>query len=84
MPTALHNNDGLFFGFASFEGRDAVYFRRIWAGDALSVTSKVHRFEVPVAEINSRVFRGQGIQYLDLLLPDDTDVDYVKLKMQFY
>lgn len=80
----LPNNDGLFFGFAPFEGRDSVYFRRIWAGDALSVTAKVHRFEVPVSEINGRVFRGQGLQYLDLLLPDDTDVDFVKLKMQFY
>lgn len=79
-------NDYLLIGFAPF-GESGPYrslFRAgIWMGDPPGLIAKTARITLPAAELNRFVLLTSAPHYLDIMLHDDTSVDYVKLILRF-
>src|SRR5947209_1243839 len=79
-------NDFLLIGFAPFgeSGEHRSIFRAgIWMGDRPALIAKVARISLPAAELNRFVLMTSAPHYLDIMLHDDTTVDYVKLILRF-
>ncbi len=79
-------NDFLLIGFAPFgsTGDHRSLFRAaIWAGDPPELAAKTARIPLPAAELNRFVLLTPGPHYFDIMLHDDTSVDYVKLILRF-
>ena len=79
-------NDFLQIGFAPFgeSGEYRSLFRApIWAGDPPDLIVKTARIPLPAAELNRFVLLTSAPHYLDIILHDDTSVDYVKLILRF-
>ena len=79
-------NDFLQIGFAPFgeSGEHRSLFRApIWAGDPPDLIAKTARIPLPAAELNRFVLLTSAPHYLDIILHDDTSVDYVKLILRF-
>ncbi len=83
---SLEFNDFLLIGFAPF-GESGPYrslFRAgIWMGDPPGLIAKTAHITLPAAELNRFVLLTSAPHYLDILLHDDTTVDYVKLVLRF-
>jgi hypothetical protein len=79
-------NDFLLVGFAPFgeAGERRSLFRApIWSGDPPDLLAKTARIPLPAVELNRFVLLTAAPHYLDILLHDDTTVDYVKLILKF-
>jgi hypothetical protein len=79
-------NDFLLIGFAPFGtsgDRKGLFRAAIWAGDPPDVLAKTARIPLPAVELNRFVLLTPGPHYLDIMLHDDTTVDYVKLILRY-
>jgi hypothetical protein len=79
-------NDYLQIGFAPFGqsgNRKSLFRAGIWMGDFPYVIAKTVRLPLPAVEINRFVLLTPAPHFLDILLHDDTAVDYVKLTLRF-
>ena len=79
-------NDFLLIGFAPFgsTGDHRSLFRAaIWTGDPPELAAKTARIPLPAAELNRFVLLTPAPHYFDIMLHDDTTVDYVKLILRF-
>ena len=79
-------NDFLLIGFAPFgsTGDHRSLFRAaIWAGDPPELAAKTARIPLPAVELNRFVLLTPAPHYFDVMLHDDTSVDYVKLILRF-
>ncbi len=52
-------------------------------GDPPSLLAKTARIPLPAVELNRFVLLTESPHFLDILLHDDTSVDYVKLMLRF-
>ncbi len=79
-------NDFLLIGFAPFGvsgTRKTLFQGAIWAGDAPRVSEKTARIPLPASELNTFVLLTPAPHFLDLILHDDTAVDFVRLRVRF-
>jgi hypothetical protein len=79
-------NDALTIGFAPFGGsgdRRLLFRAGMWMGDPPSMAAKTARIQLPAVELNRFVLLTGAPHYLDIMLHDDTAVDYVKLILRF-
>lgn len=79
-------NDFLLIGFAPFGAsgfRKSLFRSAMWAGDPPDVSTKIARFSLPASELNRFLLMTSAPYYLDVVLHDDTTVDYVKLILRF-
>lgn len=79
-------NDFLLLGFAPFapSGERKILFRGgIWVGDPPDLLVKTVRIPLPAVEMNRFVLLTGGPHYFDIVLHNDTAVDYVKLMLRF-
>lgn len=79
-------NDFLRIGFAPFADlgeRKLLFQSGMWAGDPPGLTAKTARIPLPAVELNRFVLLTRAPHYLDVVLHDDTAVDYVKLILRF-
>ena len=79
-------NDFLLVGFAPFgsTGDHRSLFRApIWLGDPPELAAKTARIPLPAVEFNRFVLLTPAPHYFDIMLHDDTSVDYVKLILRF-
>jgi hypothetical protein len=79
-------NDFLQLGFAPFgeSGEHKSLFRAaIWLGDPPGLIAKTAQIPLPASELNRFVLLTPAPHYLDIMLHDDTTVDYVKLTLRF-
>jgi hypothetical protein len=79
-------NDYLLIGFAPFGvsgDRRSLFRAAMWMGDLPSVLTKTARVPLPAAELNRFVLLTESPHFLDIMLHDDTAVDYVKLILRF-
>jgi hypothetical protein len=79
-------NDFLLLGFApfSFTGLRKTLFRAgMWFGDPIDLLEKTIRISLPAVEINRFVLLTEAPHYFDIMLHNDTTVDYVKLILRF-
>ena len=79
-------NDFLLLGFApfSFTGvRRGLFRAGMWIGDPYELLEKTVRIPLPVLEINRFVLLTEAPHYFDIIVHNDTTVDYVKLILRF-
>jgi len=79
-------NDFLELGFAPFccTGTHKSLFRAgIWQGDPFDLLVKTLRVPLPAVELNQFVFLTESPHYFDIMIHNDTTVDYVKLILRF-
>lgn len=79
-------NDFLLLGFApfSFTGVRKTLFRAsMWAGDPIDLLEKTVRIPLPAVEINRFVLLTEAPHYFDIMVHNDTTVNYVKLILRF-
>ena len=79
-------NDFLQVGFAPFGEsgeRKSLFRAAIWAGDPPALIAKTARIPLAAIELNRFVLLTPAPHYLDIMLHDDTTVDYVKLILRF-
>jgi len=79
-------NDFLLLGFApfSFTGvRKSLFRAGLWAGDPMDLLEKTVRLPLPALEINRFVLLTEAPHYFDIMVHNDTTVDYVKLILRF-
>ena len=79
-------NDFLQIGFAPFgqSGERKQLFRAaMWLGDPPTLTAKTVQIPLPAIELNRFILLTPAPHYLDILLHNDTTVDYVKLILRF-
>jgi hypothetical protein len=79
-------NDFLHLGFApfSFAGPRKTLFRSaMWSGDPYELLVKTVRILLPAVEINSFVLLTEAPHYFDIVVHNDTTVDYVKLILRY-
>ena len=79
-------NDYLLIGFAPFGesgDRKSLFRAPIWSGDPPELMAKTARIPLPAVELNRFVLLTPAPYYLDILLHNDTSVDYVKLILRF-
>ena len=79
-------NDYLQIGFAPFGqsgDRKQLFRASIWTGDPPSLTVKTVQIPLPAVEMNRFILLTEAPYYLDILLHNDTTVDYVKLILRF-
>ena len=84
-PT-LDFNDFLLIGFAPFGvsgTRKTLFDGAIWAGDPPRISEKTARIPLPASELNTFVLLTPAPHFLDLVLHDDTAVDFVRLRVRF-
>lgn len=74
--TGQNGNDTIYVGTAPFSGANTLAAVKPWVGEAATV--KTVTIPLTAAQLNSLVF-GTGV--LDVLIQDDTSVDYVKLTL---
>ena len=79
-------NDFLLIGFAPFGvsgDRRSLFRAGIWMGDPPGLLAKTARIPLPAVELNRFVLLTESPHFLDIMLHDDTTVDYVKLILRF-
>ncbi len=79
-------NDYLLIGFAPFAesgDRKVLFQGGVWVGDPPQLLAKTIRIHLPAVELNRFVLLTESPHYLDIMLHDDTTVDYVKLLVRF-
>jgi hypothetical protein len=79
-------NDYLLIGFAPFGvsgDRKSLFRAGIWMGDPPGLLAKTARIPLPAVELNRFVLLTESPHFLDIMLHDDTTVDYVKLILRF-
>jgi hypothetical protein len=79
-------NDFLLLGFApfSFTGARRSLFRAgLWSGDPYDLLEKTVRIPLPAVEINRFVLLTEAPHFFDIMVHNDTSVDYVKLILRF-
>jgi len=79
-------NDFLELGFAPFCCNDihkSLFRAVIWAGDPYDLLMKTVRIPLPAVELNRFVFLTEAPHYFDIMVHNDTAVDYVKLRLRF-
>jgi hypothetical protein len=75
-------NDYLLLGFApfGFSGvRKSLFRATMWAGDPFELLEKTVRLQLPAVELNRFVLLTEAPHYFDIMVHNDTTVDYVKL-----
>jgi hypothetical protein len=79
-------NDFLLLGFApfSFTGvRKNLFRAAMWIGDPIDLLEKTVSIPLPAVEINRFVLLTEAPHYFDIMVHNDTTVDYVKLILRF-
>jgi hypothetical protein len=79
-------NDYLLIGFAPFGStgdRRSLFRAGIWMGDPPDLLAKTARIPLPAVEMNRFLLLTESPHFLDIMLHDDTTVDYVKLILRF-
>jgi hypothetical protein len=79
-------NDSLFLGFAPFGStgvRKLLFRAGMWIGDPYDLLEKTVRIPLPAVEINRFVLLTEAPHYFDIVVHNDTTVDYVKLILRF-
>ena len=79
-------NDFLLLGFApfSFSGvRKSLFHAAMWAGDPMDLLEKTVHLPLPAVELNRFVLLTEAPHYFDIMVHNDTTVDYVKLILRF-
>lgn len=79
-------NDFLLIGFAPFGqsgDRKQLFRAGIWFGDPPGLTAKTAQIPLPAIELNRFILLTPAPHYLDIVLHNDTTVDYVKLILRF-
>lgn len=79
-------NDFLLIGFAPFGqsgDRKQLFRAGIWFGDPPGLTAKTVQIPLPAIELNRFILLTPAPQHLDIVVHNDTTVDYVKLILRF-
>jgi hypothetical protein len=75
-------NDFLQLGFAPFgfsSVRKLLFHATLWSGDPYELLVKTVRIPLPAVELNRFVLLTEAPHYFDVMVHNDTTVDYVKL-----
>jgi hypothetical protein len=79
-------NDYLLLGFAPFSVtgiRKTLFRAGMWIGDPYDLLEKTVRIPLPAVEFNRFVLLTEAPHYFDIMVHNDTTVDYVKLILRF-
>jgi hypothetical protein len=79
-------NDSLTIGFAPFAqsgDRKQLFRAGIWEGDPPGLMAKTAQIPLPAIELNRFILLTPAPHYLDIMVHNDTTVDYVKLILRF-
>jgi len=79
-------NDFLRLGFAPFSYtgvRRRLFDAGLWLGDPYDLLEKTVRIPLPAVEINRFVLLTEAPHFFDIMVHNDTAVDYVKLILRF-
>lgn len=79
-------NDFLMIGFAPFGqsgDRKQLFRAGIWFGDPPGLIAKTVQIPLPAIELNRFILLTPAPHYLDIMVHNDTAVDYVKLILRF-
>lgn len=79
-------NDSLTIGFAPFGqsgDRKQLFRAGMWMGDAPGPMAKTVQIPLPAIELNRFILLTPSPHYLDIMVHNDTTVDYVKLILRF-
>ncbi len=79
-------NDALMVGFAPMAPlgpHRQVLVVSPWMGESPDIPEKTLRLWLPAVELNRFILTTSAPHFLDIILHDDTAVDYVKLRLRF-
>jgi hypothetical protein len=79
-------NDFLLLGFAPFSitgVRKGLFRAGVWFGDPYELLVKTVRLPLPAVEFNRFLLLTEGPHWFDIMVHNDTTVDYVKLILRF-
>jgi hypothetical protein len=79
-------NDFLLIGFAPFGqsgDRKQLFRTAVWIGDPPGLMAKTAQIPLPAIELNRFILLTPAPHYLDIMVHNDTTVDYVKLILRF-
>lgn len=79
-------NDYLLLGFAPFSitgVRKSLFRAGLWLGDPFELLVKTVRLPLPAVEFNRFLLLTEAPHWFDIMVHNDTTVDYVKLILRF-